>query len=84
MEDADPTLVYFIFAWLRAWYPSSHPASDGVLGRLSELCSQFPRAAKMAKEGGTDAVVAWFEDQYGYRDLRADEFVDVIVEKLEG
>ena len=84
IEDADPTLVYFIFAWIRAWYPSSHPAADGVLGRLSELCTQFPKAARMAKEGESDSLVKWFEDEYSYRDLRADAFIDVIVDKLEG
>lgn len=84
IEEADPTLVYFIFAWIRAWYPSSHPAADGVLGRLGELVSQYPRAARMAKQGESDSLVTWFEDQYSYRDLRADDFIDVIVEKLEG
>ena len=84
VEEADPTLVYFVFAWLRAWYPPSHPASDGVLGRLGELCSRYPKAARIAKEGQGDAIVAWFEDAYGYRDLRAAEFVELVVEKLEG
>ncbi len=84
LEEADPTLVYFIFAWIRAWYPSSHPAADGVLGRLSDLCTQYPKAARMAKEGESDSLVTWFEDQFGYRDLRNHEFIDLVVEKLEG
>jgi len=83
IEDAEPTLVYLIFAWIRAWYPSSHPAADGVLGRLSELCTQHPQAARMAKEGESDSLVTWFEDQYSYRDLRADDFIDLVVDKLE-
>lgn len=84
VEEADPALVYFIFAWLRAWYPKSHPASEGVLGRLGELCSRHPAAARIAKEGQKDAVVEWFEDAYGYRDFRGAEFIDMVVEKLEG
>ena len=84
VEKADPTLVYFVFTWLRAWYPSSHPASDGVLSRMGELCSQFPKAARMAQNGKKDPLVEWFEDAYGYRDFRADEFIDLVVEKLEG
>ena len=84
VEKADPTLVYFVFTWLRAWYPPSHPASDAVLGRLGELCSRYPKAAKMAKDGKEDALVPWFEGSYGYRDLRAAEFIDLVVEKLEG
>jgi hypothetical protein len=84
VEKADPTLVYFVFSWLRASYPPSHSASDGVLGRLGELCSQYPKAAKIAKEGKGDALVEWFEDAYGYRDFQAAEFIDLVVEKLEG
>ena len=38
----------------------------------------------MAKDGKEDALVEWFEDAYGYRDLRAVEFIDLVVEKLEG
>jgi hypothetical protein len=82
--EADPTLVYFVFTWLRASYPPSHPASDAVLGRLGELCSRYPAAARIAQTGKADAVVDWFEDAYGYRDFRAAEFVDLVVEKLEG
>lgn len=84
MEEADPTLVYFIFTWLRAWYPPSHPAADAVLGRLGELCSLHPEAARRAKEGQKDALVEWFEDAYSYRDFRGAEFIDLVVEKLEG
>ncbi len=84
VEDADPTLVYFIFTWLRAWYPASHPAADAVLGRLGALCSRYPKAARMAKAGQADALVAWFEEAHGYRDFRATEFIDLVVEKLEG
>ena len=84
VEEADPTLVYFVFAWLRAQYPPSHPASDAVLGRLGELCSRYPKAARMAQDGKEDPLVEWFEDTYGYRDFRAEEFIDLVVEKLEG
>lgn len=84
VSEADPTLVYFIFSWIRAWYPAHHPAADGVLGRLTDLLTRYPAAAKRAREGASDPLVAWFEDTYAYRDLRAAEFVDLIVEKLEG
>lgn len=84
VAKADPTLVYFVFAWLRAWYPSNHPASDAVLGRIAELCSRYPKAVRMSQDGGNDPLVEWFEDAYRYRDLRAAEFIDLVVEKLEG
>lgn len=84
LEHADPTLIYFIFTWLRERYPASHPAAEAVLGRLSAICSKYPAIAKRAKEGQTDGIVAWFEDAYTYRDFDAREFVSLVVEKLEG
>ena len=84
VEKADPALVYFVFTWLRAWYPANHPASDAVLGRMGELCSRYPKAARMAQDGKEDPIVEWFEDAYNYRDFRAAEFIDMVVEKLEG
>lgn len=83
-ESADPALVYFIFAWLRAWYPPSHSAAQGVLGRIVALCTASPQVARMAKKGEKDALVAWFEEAYDYRDLQRDAFIELIVEKLEG
>ena len=83
LSEADPALIYFLFAWLRAHYPSSHSASDGVLGRLGTLCTEHPKAARMAKAGETDSIVAWFEEAYSYRSLGADAFIDLIVDKLE-
>jgi hypothetical protein len=84
LEEADPTLVYFIFAWLRERYPATHPASDAVLGRLAEICEKYPSMTRKVKEGASDPVVTWFEDAYAYRDLDSREFVALIVEKLEG
>ena len=84
IEEADPTLVYFIFTWLRKWYPPSHPASEAVMGRLVELCNRYPAVTRKAKQGESDSIVEWFEDAYAYRDLRSREFVALIVEKLEG
>jgi len=84
IEDADPTLVHFVFSWLRAHYPSSHPSSDGVLGRLGALCTEHPAAARKARKGAEDPLVSWFDGAHSYRALDADAFVDLVVEKLEG
>ena len=83
LRGADPALLHLIFAWLRARYPSSHPTSDGVQGRLAELCVQYPAAARIANKGQADPIVAWFEDGHSYRDFSAQDFVDLVVEKLE-
>lgn len=82
LGDADPTLVYFIFTWLRERY-TRHAAAEGVLGRVAEICTQHPAIARRIKEGGADPVVSWFEDAYSYRELQAREFIALVVEKLE-
>ncbi len=82
VENADPTLIYLIFTWLRKRY-ADHTNSDSVLGRLGEI-SKRGTVAKMMKEGQADSVVEWFEDAYSYRELDANAFVELIIDKLEG
>jgi hypothetical protein len=84
LEDADPALVYFLFAWLRVRYHAGHSASDGVLGRIVALCAGGSKVSKMARAGERDALVTWFEETYEYRDIDRDDFISLIVEKLEG
>ncbi len=83
LREADPTLVHFIFKWLRKRY-RDHPAAEGVLGRLSAVCNEHRDITRHAKAGQDDPVVGWFESTYEYRDLDANEFIDLVVEKLEG
>jgi hypothetical protein len=71
LRDADPTLVYFIFTWLRAVYHPGHPASEGVLGRIVAICSGHPNVTKQIKEGQADILVAWFEENHSYREFQA-------------
>ena len=84
IADADPALVHLVFAWLRARYHGEHPAAEGVLGRLLEVSSGYDSVRKQLREGKADPIVGWFEEEYEYRDLRAEEFVGLVVEKLEG
>lgn len=83
LRDADETLLYFMFKWLRKRYREDE-AAEGVLGRLADLCNEYRDLTRRAKEGEEDAVVGWFEGSYKYKDLTAEEFIDLIVEKLEG
>ena len=83
LRDADPALVHFIFKWLRKRYRDD-PAGDGVLGRLSRVCAEHRDITRHAKAGEDDPVVGWFEGSYSYKDLKGEEFIDIIVEKLEG
>lgn len=82
VEDADPALIYLLFTWLRKRY-ADHANSDAVIGRLVAVSGRGSVAKKM-KEGQADAVVQWFEESYSYRTLEAKEFVELIIEKLEG
>ncbi|MEO8699674.1 MAG: hypothetical protein ABI867_06505 [Kofleriaceae bacterium] len=82
VEDADPTLIYLIFTWLRKRY-ADHANADAVIGRLVAV-SERPSVAKLMKEGQGDAVVEWFEDAYSYKKLEKAEFIELIIEKLEG
>jgi hypothetical protein len=82
VEDADPALIYLIFTWLRKRY-ADHPNADAVIGRLVEVSSR-PKVAKLMKDGQTDVVVEWFEDAYSYRKLEKEQFIELIIEKLEG
>lgn len=83
VEEADPTLVYLLFTYLRRRY-AGHPAADAVLGRLAAVVEKDPSVTRMMKEGQADPVVAWFEEEHAYTDFRSREFVELIVEKLEG
>jgi hypothetical protein len=38
----------------------------------------------MARLGEKDPIVVWFEETYEYRDFDRNEFISMIVEKLEG
>jgi len=82
VDDADPALVYLIFTWLRKRY-ADHANSDAVIGRLVAVSGRGSVAKKM-KEGQADPVVQWFEESYSYRELEAKDFIELIIEKLEG
>ncbi len=84
LRDADPTLVYFIFTWLRERYHAGQPASEAVMGRVVDICGAHPDVTQQMKLGQSDPVVEWFEDAYAYRDLDARAFIELVVEKLEG
>ncbi len=83
VEAADPALVYLLFTWLRRRY-ADHPAADAVVGRLVAVVDKHPKVSARMAEGKKDPVVEWFEDEHQYKDLSARDFVELIVDKLEG
>ena len=84
IEDADAALVYLLFTWIRNRYAASHAASDAVIGRLLAISNRYPTVTKKMKDGQGDPVVEWFEDAYKYKDLEAKEFIEIVIDKLEG
>jgi hypothetical protein len=82
-EEADPALVALLIAWLRNRYHAGHSASEGVLGRIVALFTASSTVKRMAREGQSDMIVQWFEENHGYSEFDRDDFVDLIVEKLE-
>jgi hypothetical protein len=81
VDEADPALVHLIFSWLRTRY-AKHPAAEGVLGRMVELSKNASISAKL-REGKSDAIVSWFEEEHDYREFSASDFIALVVEKLE-
>ena len=83
IEDADPALIYLILTWLRRRY-AGHDNADAVVGRVVAISDRYPAVTAKMKEGQADPVVEWFEDGYSYRELGSKEFIELIIDKLEG
>ena len=84
LEQADPTLVYFLLKYIKKHYHRDHDLYESATARLSELTAAHRHLTRRAKEGETDPVVEWFEGEHAYRDVDDETFVDLIIEKLEG
>jgi hypothetical protein len=85
-ENRDPLLVYFIFRYLREKYPPGGAQSQGIVERLLDLASTYDGLMKATKEAEKDPMREWFDDTHSMNEFFDDsqEFVDMIVEKLEG
>lgn len=83
VDEADPALVYLIFTWLRKRY-ADHANADAVIGRLLAISNRYTAVTKKMNEGKQDSVVTWFEETYSYKELGKTEFIELIIEKLEG
>lgn len=85
-ERLDPVLVYLIVRYLRESYPASDPAAQSVLERVLALTSYDPAIVRKCRDGEKDSVSQWFAADHSFRSFRGrpSEFLDVIVEKLEG
>ena len=84
LQDADPTLVYFIFKYLKKHYHRDHDMHEVVRARLGDVRNNYRALTRRAKSGEEDPVVEWFEGTHRYSELTSTEFIDIIVDKLEG
>lgn len=82
IEEADPALVYLVFAWLRSRY-AADPQGDGVIGRILAICREYPSTTRLLQRGEQDLITKWFEESYRYRDLDRASFIATVVDKLE-
>ena len=82
-DAADPTLVSFIFKWVRKHYHRDHEDSEYVRGNLKDLTNAYRALTRKAKGGEEDSIVEWFEGNYRYSEMPAEDFIDLIVDKLE-
>ena len=85
-EKRDPVVVHLVLRYLREKYPPSQPSGAGVAKRLVELTSTYDKIVAMSKKGEKDSVTEWFVDTHNMREFFStpDQFVDLIVEKIEG
>ncbi len=84
LDPADPTLVYFVFKWLKKHYHREHDDHEIVRARLKSVRNSYRSLTRKAKVGEEDPVVEWFEGSHRYDELKAEEFIDLIIDKLEG
>ncbi len=84
MKDADSTLVYFIFKWLKKHYHRDHDDHEVMRRRVKSVTNQYRALTRKAKSGEADPIVEWFEGTHKYRELSSEDFIDIIVDKLEG
>ena len=56
------------------------------LRKVADASSSSTRHAgdELMKEGQADSVVQWFEETYSYRELDKNQFIELVIEKLEG
>ena len=84
LDPADPTLVYFILKYIKKHWHRDHDDYDIVRARLKDLKNSYRSLTRKAKTGEEDPVVEWFEGTHRYDELSPEDFVDIIIEKLEG
>ena len=84
-EDLDPVLVYAIVTFLRAVYPVSDPAASSVLDRVVRMSSRSRSLVRKHRQGESDPVSRWFEENHDYRDFRGrgPDLIELLVDKLE-
>lgn len=86
IKEYDPVVIYFLFRFLREKYPSTSPASAGVMGRMLELTSTYGDLVQKSHAGEKDVLREWFDEGYSMREFfhEPEQFFTLLYEKLEG
>ena len=84
-EGIDPVLLYAIVCYLRTVYPASDPAATSVLERVVGLTSSSAVVVRRHREGESDPISRWFEDDHGYTSFRGRgaDMIALLVDKME-
>lgn len=84
-EKLDPVLVALVVKFLRKKY-KGRPEESGIITRILEVSKVYSEFVKKIQEGESDPIYEWFEETYDFKTYyqKPEEFIEVIVEKLEG
>ncbi|MCX6104359.1 MAG: hypothetical protein NTY08_00825 [Proteobacteria bacterium] len=85
-EKRDPVMIHLVMRYLREKYPSTQAAAEGVSRRLIELTSTYDKVVSMSKKGEKDSITEWFTESHSMGEFydAPEQFIDLIVEKIEG
>ena len=85
LEKMDPLLAHFLLRYLREKFPAKGSAT-GAADRLLQLLQHHPDAAKLAAPPRDEPMIEWFDDTHSMGEFFGEprQFVDTIVDKLEG
>lgn len=85
VRDFDPLYTYFLMRYLREKNPINEYSSGGG-ERLLALVGTYDDLGKLLKSPPKDSLIEWFDDSHSMQEFfnDPDQFVQLIVDKLEG
>lgn len=82
LDNMDQTLGYFLVRFLRE---NRRVCGDGTRSRLVQFAQDNPKVAKIMRQPPDEPLAEWFDSSYTMNDFSStQEFIDLIVDKIEG